>query len=252
MSSRSQDTAPKDITSIIITLASPDDIISRSRGEVTKPETINYRSYRPEKDGLFCEKIFGPTRDWECYCGKYKRIRYKGIVCDRCGVEVTQKSVRRERMGHIALAVPVVHIWFFRSQPSKIGNLLGFSLKELERIVYYESYVVLNPGPTGLNVNDLITEEQYFEILNSLAIGNDKLPDNDPRKFYAKIGGDAIRELLKKLDPEQLFAELKERLANETSAQKREDILKRLRVLEAFRRKDEREEKVDNKPEWMF
>ncbi len=251
MSSRSQDTAPKDVVSITITLASPDDILSRSRGEVTKPETINYRSYRPEKDGLFCEKIFGPTRDWECYCGKYKRIRYKGIVCDRCGVEVTQKSVRRERMGHIALAVPVVHIWFFRSQPSKIGNLLGFSLKELERIVYYESYVVLNPGPTGLNVNDLITEEQYFEILNSLAIGNDKLPDSDPRKFYAKIGGDAIRELLKKLDPEQLFVELKERLANETSAQKREDVLKRLRVLEAFRRKDEREDKVENKPEWM-
>ncbi|MBV6512932.1 MAG: DNA-directed RNA polymerase subunit beta' [Ignavibacteriaceae bacterium] len=244
---RTQETTSRDIESIRITLASPDDILNRSHGEVTKPETINYRSYRPEKDGLFCEKIFGPTRDWECYCGKYKRIRYKGIICDRCGVEVTQKNVRRERMGHIALAVPVVHIWFFKSLPSKIGNILGFSSKELERIIYYESYVVLNPGPTGLSRKDLITEEQYFEILQSLPPGNDKLDDKDPNKFYAKIGGEAIKELLKNTEIENLFHELRDQLRGETSMQKREDLLKRLKVLEAFRPK----EGVDNRPEWM-
>lgn len=242
------ETSLKDINNITITLASPDDILARSHGEVTKPETINYRSFRPEKDGLFCEKIFGPTRDWECYCGKYKRIRYKGIICDRCGVEVTQKSVRRERMGHIALAVPIVHIWFFRSLPSKIGNLLGFTTKELEKIIYYESYVVLNPGPTGLNRNDLITEEQFYEILNSLPTGNDKLDDTDPNKFYAKIGGDAIKELLRKFDMEKIFHQLKEQFKNETSQQRMEDILKRLKVIEMFR---EREGKALNKPEWM-
>ena len=245
---KSPESSLKDITQLSITLASPDDILSRSHGEITKPETINYRSFRPEKDGLFCEKIFGPTRDWECYCGKYKRIRYKGIICDRCGVEVTQKSVRRERMGHIALAVPVVHIWFFKSLPSKIGNLLGFSSKELERIIYYESYVVLNPGPTGLNKKDLITEEQYFEILNSLPAGNEKLPDSDPNKFYAKIGGDAIKELLKQINTETLFHQLHDQNKIETSQQKKDDILKRLKVVEAFR---EKELKAINKPEWM-
>ena len=153
------------IEKITISLASPDDILSRSHGEVTKPETINYRSFRPEKDGLFCEKIFGPVKDWECACGKYKGIRYKGIVCDRCGVEVTLKSVRRERMGHISLAVPVVHIWFFKALPSKIGNIIGMTTKELEKVIYYESYVVINPGPTGLNKKDLISEDQYYEIL---------------------------------------------------------------------------------------
>ncbi len=248
MSLRLPENVIKDVNSITITLASPDDILDRSHGEVTKPETINYRSFRPEKDGLFCEKIFGPTRDWECYCGKYKRIRYKGIICDRCGVEVTQKSVRRERMGHISLAVPVVHIWFFKSLPSKIGNLLGFSSKELEKIVYYESYVVMNPGPTGLRVNDLITEDQYSEIQKSLPSGNDKLADNDPNKFYAKIGGEAIRELLKNLAIEEKFYELKDQLNKETSQQKKDDLLKRLRVIEAFRTK---EGKLENKPEWM-
>lgn len=248
MSLRLPENVIKDVNSITITLASPDDILDRSHGEVTKPETINYRSFRPEKDGLFCEKIFGPTRDWECYCGKYKRIRYKGIICDRCGVEVTQKSVRRERMGHIGLAVPVVHIWFFKSLPSKIGNLLGFSTKELEKIVYYESYVVMNPGPTGLRVNDLITEDQYSEIQKSLPPGNDKLADDDPEKFYAKIGGEAIRELLKEMNIEETFYELKEQLNRETSQQKKEDLLKRLRVIEAFRTKDD---KPENKPEWM-
>ncbi|MFA6979890.1 MAG: DNA-directed RNA polymerase subunit beta' [Ignavibacteriaceae bacterium] len=248
MSFRNQENTVREITNITITLASPDDILSRSHGEITKPETINYRTFRPEKDGLFCEKIFGPTRDWECYCGKYKRIRYKGIVCDRCGVEVTQKSVRRERMGHIALAVPVVHIWFFRSLPSKIGNMLGFSTKELERVIYYESYVVMNPGPTGLKRKDLISEDQYFEVLNSLPAGNDRLPENDPNKFYARIGGDAVKELLKQTDTEALFNTLREQVKVETSQQKKEEILKRLKVIEAFR---EKEGKLPNKPEWM-
>jgi DNA-directed RNA polymerase subunit beta' len=238
----------KQIDSLTIGLASPDDILSRSHGEVTKPETINYRSFRPEKDGLFCEKIFGPVKDWECACGKYKGIRYKGIVCDRCGVEVTLKSVRRERMGHISLAVPVVHIWFFKALPSKIGNIIGMTTKELEKIIYYESYVVINPGPTGLSVKDLVSEDQYFEILNSLPHDNDALEDNDPKKFVAKLGGEAIKELLKKTEIEETFALLKADLHEQTSQQKRNDILKRLRVLEAFRA---HEDKVENKPEWM-
>ncbi|MDR3668660.1 MAG: DNA-directed RNA polymerase subunit beta', partial [Ignavibacteriaceae bacterium] len=245
---RVQENAMRDITSITISLASPDDILSRSYGEVTKPETINYRSFRPEKDGLFCEKIFGPTRDWECFCGKYKRIRYKGIICDRCGVEVTQKSVRRERMGHIGLAVPVVHIWFFRAQPSKIGNIIGLSLKELEKVIYYESYVVINPGPTGLSRLDLISEDQYFEVLNSLPVGNEKLEEDDPKKFVAKIGGDAVKNILKHTEVEKLSKELRDQLKEETSQQKKTDLLKRLRVLEAFK---EKEGKVPNKPEWM-
>lgn len=245
---RVQENAMRDITSITISLASPDDVLSRSYGEVTKPETINYRSFRPEKDGLFCEKIFGPTRDWECFCGKYKRIRYKGIICDRCGVEVTQKSVRRERMGHIGLAVPVVHIWFFRAQPSKIGNIIGLSLKELEKVIYYESYVVINPGPTGLSRLDLISEDQYFEVLNSLPVGNEKLEEDDPKKFVAKIGGDAVKNILKHTEVEKLSKELRDQLKEETSQQKKTDLLKRLRVLEAFK---EKEGKVPNKPEWM-
>lgn len=245
---RMQENAMKSINSITIGLASPDDILSRSHGEVTKPETINYRSFRPEKDGLFCEKIFGPIKDWECHCGKYKRIRYKGIVCDRCGVEVTQKAVRRERMGHISLAVPVVHIWFFRALPSKIGNIIGMTTKELEKIIYYESYVVINPGPTGLSPKDLISEDQYFEILYSLPAGNEKLEDTDPKKFVAKIGGDAIKELLKRTDVERIFQELREQVKVESSQQKKADYLKRLRVLEAFRQS---EEKPENRPEWM-
>jgi len=248
MAFRVQENAMKDINSIIISLASPDDILSRSHGEVTKPETINYRSFRPEKDGLFCEKIFGPTRDWECFCGKYKRIRYKGIICDRCGVEVTQKSVRRERMGHIALAVPVVHIWFFRAQPSKIGNIIGLSLKELEKVIYYESYIVINPGPTGLNINDLISEDQYFEVLSSLPDGNEKLTDDDPKKFVAKIGGDAVKTMLKSINIEEVSNELRSQVKVETSQQKKADLLKRLRVIEAFKEEDG---KIPNRPEWM-
>lgn len=245
---RNQESKLKNIQKLTISIASPDDILSRSHGEVTKPETINYRSFRPEKDGLFCEKIFGPVKDWECACGKYKGIRYKGIVCDRCGVEVILKSVRRERMGHIELAVPIVHIWYFKALPSKIGNIVGMKTKELEKIIYYESYVVLNPGITGLSYKDLISEDQYFEIMNSLPNDNEGLEDDDPNKFVAKIGGDGVRELLKGIDIETTFRTLKEGLKTETSQQRRNDTLKRLRVLEAFR---EHVGKVANKPEWM-
>ncbi len=238
----------KSYSRIVISLASPDMILSRSHGEVTKPETINYRSFRPEKDGLFCEKIFGPVRDWECHCGKYKRIRYKGITCDRCGVEVTQKSVRRERMGHISLAVPVVHIWYFRSLPSKIGYVLGLSSKELEKIIYYESYVVISPGTTGLQKQDLISEEQYLEILSSLPESNADLDDDEPKKFIAKMGGDAVKDLLGRVRVEELSALLRTQVKSETSLQKKAEALKRLRVLESFRKS---EESAPNKPEWM-
>jgi DNA-directed RNA polymerase subunit beta' len=234
---------------ISIKIASPDDILNRSHGEVTKPETINYRSFRPEKDGLFCEKIFGPIRDWECACGKYKRIRYKGIVCDRCGVEVTQKSVRRERMGHIMLAVPVVHIWFLRSLPSKISGVLGMPTKDIERIVYYESYVVIQPGKTGLHAKDLLTEEQYLDILDSLPKEDHDLDDEDPNKFIALIGGEAIKEHLKRVEPEKLYHILKEELKTETSQQKKTDFLKRLRILDAF--KNSQYGDFPNEPSWM-
>jgi len=238
----------KNFSKITISLASSDLILSRSHGEVTKPETVNYRSFRPEKDGLFCEKIFGPVRDWECHCGKYKRIRYKGIICDRCGVEVTQKSVRRERMGHISLAVPIVHIWYFRSTPSKIGNILGIGSKDLERIIYYESYVVIQPGTTGLQKMVLLSEEQYYDILASLPEKNQHLEDTDERKFIAKIGGEAIKELLKRVDIEALSAELRTAVKTEVSQQKKQELLKRLGVVEAFR---ERGDRSVNKPEWM-
>ncbi len=238
----------KNFTKIKISLASSDLILSRSHGEVTKPETINYRSFRPEKDGLFCEKIFGPVRDWECHCGKYKRIRYKGIVCDRCGVEVTQKNVRRERMGHIGLAVPIVHIWYFRSLPSKIAAMLGITNKDLEKIIYYESYVVIQPGVSGLQKMNLLSEDQYYEVIDSLPEKNQELENDDPKKFIARIGGDAIKELLKRIDPDVLSVELRESLKEETSVQKKMETLKRLRVIEAFRDQDEMH---PNKPEWM-
>jgi DNA-directed RNA polymerase subunit beta' len=239
----------KGFSRIAIKIASPDDILNRSHGEVTKPETINYRSFRPEKDGLFCEKIFGPIRDWECACGKYKRIRYKGIVCDRCGVEVTQKSVRRERMGHIMLAVPVVHIWFLRSLPSKISAMMGMPTKDVERIVYYESYIVIQPGNTGLQKKDLLTEEQYLEVLNTLSDAERNLDDEDPNKFIAAIGGEAIKEMLKRIDAETTFHDLKLLLKEETSQLKKADLLKRLRVLESFISHDG--EEVLNHPDWM-
>ncbi|MEI6089701.1 MAG: DNA-directed RNA polymerase subunit beta' [bacterium] len=234
---------------IMLKIASPDDILNRSHGEVTKPETINYRSFRPEKDGLFCEKIFGPIRDWECACGKYKRIRYKGIVCDRCGVEVTQKSVRRERMGHILLSVPVVHIWFFRTLPSKISAILGMPTKDIERVVYYESYIVVQPGKTGLQSKDLLTEEQYLEVLASLPSEHFDMDDEDADKFIALIGGEAVKELLKRVNPEKEYKELKAKLKDETSQQKKADFLKRLRILDAFRNSQKSE--FPNEPNWM-
>jgi DNA-directed RNA polymerase subunit beta' len=242
-------TTKKVFKKIAIKIASPDDILNRSRGEVTKPETINYRSFRPEKDGLFCEKIFGPIRDWECACGKYKRIRYRGIVCDRCGVEVTQKSVRRERMGHIMLAVPVVHIWFLRSLPSKISAVLGMPTKDIERIVYYESYVVVQPGHTGLQAKDLLTEEQYLDIMDKMTKEQHSLDDDDPAKFVALIGGEAIKELLKRVDTEKEYYKLKGELKNETSQQKKVELLKRLRILDAF--KSSKESDFYNEPSWM-
>ena len=237
---------------ITISLASPDDILERSYGEVLKPETINYRSYKPERDGLFCERIFGPVKDYECYCGKYKRIRYKGIVCDRCGVEVTEKKVRRERMGHIKLVVPVVHIWFFRSLPNKIGYMLGLSSKKLESIIYYERYVVCNAGvkaADGINNLDLMTEEEYLEIIDALPKDNQQKEDMDPDKFVAKMGAEAVLDLLSRLDLDTLSADLRYSAANEASQQRKSEALKRLRVVEAFR---EAREVKENKPEWTI
>jgi len=241
-------TQKQDFSGITISLASPDDILERSYGEVLKPETINYRSYKPERDGLFCERIFGPVKDYECYCGKYKRIRYKGIVCDRCGVEVTEKKVRRERMGHIKLVVPVVHIWFFRSLPNKIGYLLGLSSKKLESVVYYERYVVLQPGISGKALNELLTEEEYMEVMDSLPADNHNLDDSDPNKFVARMGAEAVRDMLMRLDLDQLSYDLRYQAANETSQQRKSEALKRLRVVEAFR---EGQLQMENRPEWM-
>src|SRR6186997_260834 len=237
---------------ITIGLASPDSILERSYGEVLKPETINYRTYKPERDGLFCERIFGPVKDYECACGKYKRIRYKGIVCDRCGVEVTEKKVRRERMGHIKLVVPVVHIWYFKSLPNKIGYLLGVSSKKLESIVYYERFVVIQSGiraDKGQNPGDLLTEEEYLDILDTLPKDNQYLPDDDPNKFIAKMGAEAVHDLLARIDLDQLSFELRHQAANETSQQRKAEALKRLSVVEAFREANER---TVNRPEWMI
>jgi DNA-directed RNA polymerase subunit beta' len=234
---------------ITISLASPDTILERSFGEVLKPETINYRTYKPERDGLFCERIFGPVKDYECACGKYKRIRYKGIVCDRCGVEVTEKKVRRERMGHIKLVVPVVHIWYFKSLPNKIGYLLGMSSKKLETIIYYERYVVIQPGiKDNLKVADLLTEEEYLDLLDTLPKDNQYLPDDDPQKFVAKMGAEAVHDLLGLLDLDELSFSLRNAAANETSQQRKADALKRLSVVESFR---EAKTHITNQPEWM-
>jgi len=236
---------------ITIGLASPDSILERSYGEVIKPETINYRTYKPERDGLFCERIFGPVKDYECACGKYKRIRYKGIVCDRCGVEVTEKKVRRERMGHIKLVVPVVHIWYFKSLPNKIGYLLGMSSKKLETIIYYERFVVIQPGiraDKGQNYADLLTEEDYLDILDALPKDNQMLPDEDPNKFIAKMGAEAVHAMLERLDLDQLSFDLRNSAATETSQQRKADALKRLSVVESFREANTR---IVNRPEWM-
>jgi len=237
---------------ITISLSSPDDILERSFGEVLKPETINYRSYKPERDGLFCERIFGPVKDYECYCGKYKRIRYRGIVCDRCGVEVTEKKVRRERMGHIKLVVPVVHIWFFKSLPNKIGYLLGLSSKKLESIIYYERFVVIQPGVAagnGTGYLDLLTEEEYLEILDALPKENQMLDDKDPNKFVAKMGAEAVFDLLTRLNLDDLSFELRHQASNESSQQRKSEALKRLRVAESFR---EGLNSKNNRPEWMI
>ena len=236
-------------TKITIGLASPEEILANSYGEVLKPETINYRTYKPERDGLFCERIFGPTKDYECHCGKYKRIRYKGIVCDRCGVEVTEKKVRRERAGHIALVVPVVHIWYFRSLPNKIGYLLGLPTKKLDTIIYYERYVVIQPGVLGeeVEVNQLLTEDEYLDLLRKLPKENQYLDDTDPNKFIAKMGAEAVLDMLQRIDLDQLSYDLRDRANSDRSAQRKNEALKRLQVVESFRASKER-----NKPEWMI
>jgi len=247
-----RDNRPKSTFSkITISIASPDSILDRSFGEVLKPETINYRTYKPERDGLFCEKIFGPVKDYECACGKYKRIRYKGIVCDRCGVEVTEKKVRRERMGHIKLVVPVVHIWYFKSLPNKIGYLLGISSKKLESIIYYERFVVIQPGimeDKGKKQGDLLTEEEYLDLLDTLPKENQYLPDEDPNKFIAKMGAEAVHDLLMRIDLDSLSYTLRNSAATETSQQRKADALKRLSVVESFRDANSR---IVNRPEWM-
>jgi len=237
---------------IIISLASPEHILEQSSGEVLKPETINYRTYKPERDGLFCERIFGPVKDWECHCGKYKRIRYKGIVCDRCGVEVTEKKVRRERMGHIQLVVPVAHIWYFRSLPNKIGYLLGLPTKKLDLIIYYERYVVIQAGikaQDGVNYLDFLTEEEYLNILDNLPKENQHLDDTDPNKFIARMGADALYDLLSRLDLDELSYKLRHQASNETSQQRKNEALKRLNVVEAFRNANQN---IENRPEWMI
>ena len=240
---------------ISIGLASPESILAVSRGEVSKPETINYRTHKPERDGLFCERIFGPVKDYECACGKYKRIRYKGIVCDRCGVEVTEKKVRRERVGHINLVVPVAHIWYFRSLPNKIGYLLGLPSKKLDMIIYYERYVVIQPGIAKsiegepLQPMDFLSEEEYLDIMESLPVENQYLDDSDPNKFVAKMGAECLYELLQRLDIDQLSYELRHKANTETSKQRKTEALKRLQVVEAFR---ESQKNRENKPEWMI
>ena len=236
-------------TKITIGLASPEEILANSYGEVLKPETINYRTYKPERDGLFCERIFGPTKDYECHCGKYKRIRYKGIVCDRCGVEVTEKKVRRERAGHIALVVPVAHIWYFRSLPNKMGYLLGLPTKKLDSVIYYERYIVIQPGVLADDVEymQLLEETEYLELLRKLPKENQYLEDTDPNKFIAKMGAEAVYDLLSRLDLDQMSYELRDRANSDSSQQRKNEALKRLQVVESFRAS-----KDTNRPEWMI
>jgi len=250
MAFRKENKAKGGFSKISISLSSPEEILERSYGEVLKPETINYRTYKPERDGLFCERIFGPVKDYECHCGKYKRIRYKGIVCDRCGVEVTEKKVRRERMGHISLVVPVAHIWYFRSLPNKIGYLLGLPSKKLDSIIYYERYVVINPGVKavdGVKELDFLTEEEYLDILETLPKENAMLEDEDPNKFIAKMGAEALYDILSRLDLDDLSYTLRHKANTETSQQRKNEALKRLQVVEAFRAS-----KNLNRPEWMI
>ncbi len=249
MAFRKENKSKTAFSKISIGLASPEEILEKSSGEVLKPETINYRTYKPERDGLFCERIFGPVKDYECHCGKYKRIRYKGIVCDRCGVEVTEKKVRRERMGHIKLVVPVAHIWYFRSLPNKIGYLLGLPSKKLDAVIYYERYIVINPGPFGeeLARMDLLSEEEYFDYIEKLPEDNRSLPDDDPNKFIAKMGAEAILELLSTINLDELSYSLRHTANTDGSQQRKTEALKRLQVVESFRASANR-----NKPEWMI
>ena len=252
---RVNDTTEQRFNKISIGLASPESILAASRGEVLKPETINYRTHKPERDGLFCERIFGPVKDYECACGKYKRIRYRGIVCDRCGVEVTEKKVRRDRVGHISLVVPVAHIWYFRSLPNKLGYLLGLPSKKLDMIIYYERYVVIQPGiakgPEGeeLRMLDFLTEEEYLNIVDELPAENQYLDDSDPNKFIAKMGAECLVDLLQRIDLESLSYELRHKANTETSKQRKTEALKRLQVVESFR---ESQANRENKPEWMI
>ena len=241
-----------DFSKITISLSSPERILENSYGEVTHPETINYRTLKPEMGGLFCERIFGAVKDWECHCGKYKRIRYRGIVCDRCGVEVTEKKVRRERVGHIALVIPVVHIWYFRSLPNKIGYLLNLSSKKLDQVIYYERYVVIQPGikaEEGISKMDFLTEEEYLTILDSLPKENQYLEDEDPNKFVAYMGAKALERLLKAVQLDKLSGELRIQASTDASQQRRLEASKRLRIVEAFR---EAQHTVENRPEWMI
>lgn len=263
MAFKKENKIKNNFTKITIGIASPEEILENSFGEVTKPETINYRTYKPERDGLFCERIFGPTKDFECACGKYKRIRYRGIVCDRCGVEVTEKKVRRERSGHIELVVPVAHIWYFRSLPSKMGYLLGMPTKKLEAVIYYERYVVIQPGILGPRNDedertteehvyrqfDLLSEEELANLYDTgvLADENDLLPDDDPNKFIVKMGAEAVYDLLQRLDLDALSYELRDRANSDSSQQRKTEALKRLQVVEAFRTS-----KDINRPEWMI
>ena len=255
MARKQDNTVQKKFNKISIGLASPESILADSRGEVLKPETINYRTHKPERDGLFCERIFGPVKDYECACGKYKRIRYKGIICDRCGVEVTEKKVRRERVGHINLVVPVAHIWYFRSLPNKIGYLLGLPSKKLDMIIYYERYVVIQPG-TAVNEEgepvkkmDFLTEEEYLNIAEALPQENQYLEDSDPNKFIAKMGAECLIELLSRINLEELSFELRHKANTETSKQRKTEALKRLQVVEALKDGNQNRE---NKPEWMI
>lgn len=240
-----------DFSNVTISLASPESILESSHGEVTQPETINYRTYKPEMGGLFCERIFGPVKDWECHCGKYKRIRYKGIICDRCGVEVTEKKVRRERMGHIELVVPVAHIWYFRSLPNKIGYLLGLPTKKLDQIIYYERYAVIQPGikaEDGISYLDFLTEDEYLDIIDKLPADNQKLDDTDPNKFIAKMGAEALEMLLARLELDELSYSLRHQAQTDTSQQRKAEALKRLKVVESFR---DAKTRIENRPEWM-
>ncbi len=255
MARQKDNNAVKKFDKISIGLASPESILAASKGEVLKPETINYRTHKPERDGLFCERIFGPVKDYECACGKYKRIRYRGIVCDRCGVEVTEKKVRRDRVGHINLVVPVAHIWYFRSLPNKIGYLLGLPSKKLDMIIYYERYVVIQPGIAKnvdgeeLHKMDFLTEEEYLNIMESIPVENQYLEDSDPNKFIAKMGAECLIDILKRLDLDELSYELRHKANTETSKQRKTEALKRLQVVESFR---ESQENRENNPEWMI